>query len=42
MEMMAGFAVVDAETDDNWHWFLQELKSALSTTEQITFVARMG
>ncbi|KAK2412260.1 hypothetical protein P8452_72675 [Trifolium repens] len=33
------FAVVDAETDDNWHWFLQELKSALSTTEQITFVA---
>ncbi|GAU16740.1 hypothetical protein TSUD_199820 [Trifolium subterraneum] len=33
------FAVVDAETEDNWHWFLQELKSALSTTEQITFVA---
>jgi len=33
------FAVVDAETEDNWHWFLQELKSALSTSEQITFVA---
>ncbi|XP_028760035.1 uncharacterized protein LOC114718769 [Neltuma alba] len=33
------FAVVDAETEDNWRWFLQELKSALSTSEQITFVA---
>ncbi|CAK8563872.1 unnamed protein product [Lathyrus sativus] len=33
------FAVVDAETEDNWHWFLQELKSALSTSEQITFVS---
>ena len=33
------FAVVDAETEDNWHWFLQELKLAISTSEQITFVA---
>ncbi|KAF7837633.1 Protein FAR1-RELATED SEQUENCE 4 [Senna tora] len=33
------FAVVDDETEENWHWFLQELKSALSTSEQITFVA---
>ncbi|KAF7836865.1 Protein FAR1-RELATED SEQUENCE 4 [Senna tora] len=33
------FAVVDAENEDNWHWFLQELKSAISTTQQITFVA---
>lgn len=33
------FAVVDAETEDNWHWFLQELKSAISTSEPITFVA---
>ncbi|XP_054806413.1 uncharacterized protein LOC129309081 isoform X2 [Prosopis cineraria] len=33
------FAVVDAETEDNWHWFLQELKSALSISEQMTFVA---
>jgi zinc finger SWIM domain-containing protein 3 len=33
------FAVVDAETEDNWHWFLMELKSALSTSQQITFVA---
>ncbi|XP_057724376.1 uncharacterized protein LOC130940287 isoform X1 [Arachis stenosperma] len=33
------FAVVDAETEDNWHWFLQELKSAISPSEEITFVA---
>lgn len=33
------FAVVDAETEDNWHWFLQELKSAVSTSQQITFIA---
>ncbi|KAJ9699955.1 hypothetical protein PVL29_005683 [Vitis rotundifolia] len=33
------FAVVDAETDDNWSWFLLELKSAVSTAQPITFVA---
>ncbi|WVZ12601.1 hypothetical protein V8G54_017131 [Vigna mungo] len=33
------FAVVDTETEDNWCWFLQELKLAISTSEQITFVA---
>ncbi|XP_042055142.1 uncharacterized protein LOC121799748 isoform X2 [Salvia splendens] len=33
------FAVVDEETEDNWHWFLLQLKSALSTSEQITFVS---
>ncbi|KAA8528161.1 hypothetical protein F0562_035588 [Nyssa sinensis] len=33
------FAVVDAETDDNWHWFLLELKSAVSTERSITVVA---
>ncbi|XVF41703.1 hypothetical protein PTKIN_Ptkin01aG0301300 [Pterospermum kingtungense] len=33
------FSVVDAETDDNWHWFLLQLKSALSTSCPITFVA---
>ncbi|KDP23336.1 hypothetical protein JCGZ_23169 [Jatropha curcas] len=33
------FAVVDAETDENWHWFLLQLKTALSTSCPITFVA---
>lgn len=33
------FAVVDVETDDNWHWFLSELKSAVSASQRITFVA---
>ncbi|XP_034706920.1 uncharacterized protein LOC117930390 isoform X2 [Vitis riparia] len=33
------FSVVDAETDDNWHWFLLQLKSALPTSRPITFVA---
>lgn len=33
------FSVVDAETDDNWHWFLLQLKSALSASGPITFVA---
>lgn len=33
------FAIVDVDTDDNWHWFLLELKAALSTSQKITFVA---
>ncbi|XP_024020388.1 uncharacterized protein LOC21411544 isoform X1 [Morus notabilis] len=33
------FAVVDAETDDNWHWFLLQLKLALITSCPLTFVA---
>ncbi|GKV29052.1 hypothetical protein SLEP1_g38024 [Rubroshorea leprosula] len=33
------FSVVDAETADNWYWFLQQLKSALSSTCPLTFVA---
>ncbi|XP_022862821.1 uncharacterized protein LOC111383007 isoform X1 [Olea europaea var. sylvestris] len=33
------FAVVDEETEDNWHWFLSELKSTFSTSEHITFVS---
>ncbi|XP_024988328.1 uncharacterized protein LOC112523111 isoform X1 [Cynara cardunculus var. scolymus] len=33
------FAVVDEETDDNWRWFLCELKLAVSVVGQITFVA---
>ncbi|GAB2246365.1 hypothetical protein Droror1_Dr00001858 [Drosera rotundifolia] len=33
------FAVVDSETDDNWRWFVLQLKSALLTSCSITFVA---
>lgn len=33
------FAVVDVENDDNWHWFLEQLKSAMSTSKSITFVS---
>ncbi|PHU08519.1 hypothetical protein BC332_20379 [Capsicum chinense] len=32
------FAVVDEETNDNWHWFLSELKSAVPMSCPITFV----
>jgi hypothetical protein len=33
------FAVVDDETDENWLWFLTELKTAVMPSCQITFVA---
>lgn len=33
------FAVVDVESNDNWHWFLLQLKSALSTSIPLTFIA---
>ncbi|XP_022724502.1 uncharacterized protein LOC111281133 isoform X2 [Durio zibethinus] len=33
------FAVVDVVNDDNWHWFLVQLKSALSMFQPVTFVA---
>ena len=33
------FSVVDAETRENWHWFLVQLKSALSTSRTITFIS---
>ncbi|XP_057426629.1 uncharacterized protein LOC130720062 isoform X2 [Lotus japonicus] len=33
------FAIVDVESDDSWHWFLLQLKSVLSTSCPITFVA---
>ncbi|KAL4324050.1 hypothetical protein GQ457_11G016160 [Hibiscus cannabinus] len=33
------FAVVDAETNDNWHWFLLQLKPAVSRSSPLTFIA---
>ncbi|CAI9111673.1 OLC1v1011957C1 [Oldenlandia corymbosa var. corymbosa] len=33
------FAIVDVENNDNWRWFLEQLKSALSTSQPITFVS---
>ncbi|XP_075075759.1 uncharacterized protein LOC107812916 [Nicotiana tabacum] len=33
------FAVIDIENDDSWRWFLQQLKSALSTLQSITFIS---
>ncbi|CAM8937193.1 unnamed protein product [Rhodiola kirilowii] len=33
------FGIVDIESDDNWDWFLAELKAVVSTSRQITFVA---
>lgn len=33
------FAIVETENDDNWHWFLQQLRSVVSTSCSITFVS---
>ncbi|XP_057812344.1 uncharacterized protein LOC131026495 [Salvia miltiorrhiza] len=33
------FSIVDSENDDNWHWFLEQLKSAISTSSPLTFVS---
>ncbi|KAK2986224.1 hypothetical protein RJ640_010058 [Escallonia rubra] len=33
------FAIVDVENEDNWHWFLEQLKSAISASQSITFVS---
>ncbi|KAJ3679081.1 hypothetical protein LUZ60_017092 [Juncus effusus] len=32
------FAVVEIDTQENWRWFLEQLKSALTVTRAITFV----
>ncbi|KAE8690955.1 2-diacylglycerol 3-beta-galactosyltransferase family protein [Hibiscus syriacus] len=33
------FAVVDNENEDSWRWFLEQLKSAVSTSRSLTFVS---
>ncbi|GLU09606.1 hypothetical protein SLE2022_332970 [Rubroshorea leprosula] len=33
------FAIVDIENDDSWRWFLEHLRSAISTSQPITFVS---
>ncbi|XP_022749618.1 uncharacterized protein LOC111299020 isoform X2 [Durio zibethinus] len=33
------FAIVDIENDDSWHWFLEQLRSAVSISHSITFVS---
>lgn len=33
------FGIVDIENYDNWLWFLEQLKSAISTSRPITFVS---
>lgn len=33
------FCIVDTENEDNWHWFLEQLKSAISTSLPLTFVS---
>nr|KJB28851.1 hypothetical protein B456_005G072800 [Gossypium raimondii]KJB28852.1 hypothetical protein B456_005G072800 [Gossypium raimondii]KJB28853.1 hypothetical protein B456_005G072800 [Gossypium raimondii] len=38
---LVAFAIVDVLSDDNWHWFLEQLKTVLSMSPEITFVADM-
>ncbi|VVA10829.1 PREDICTED: MuDR family transposase [Prunus dulcis] len=33
------FAIVDVENDDNWRWFLEQLRSVVSTSQSLTFVS---
>lgn len=36
---LVALAIVDGENDDNWLWFLEQLKSAVSTSLPLTFVS---
>ncbi|XP_007036001.2 PREDICTED: uncharacterized protein LOC18603777 [Theobroma cacao] len=38
---LLAFAIVDVLSNDNWHWFLEQLKTVLCTSLEITFVADM-
>ncbi|KAF2310574.1 hypothetical protein GH714_014619 [Hevea brasiliensis] len=33
------FAIVDIENENDWHWFLEQLRFAISTSQSITFVS---
>ncbi|KAL8547842.1 hypothetical protein ACS0TY_007245 [Phlomoides rotata] len=33
------FGIVDTESEDSWRWFLEQLKSAMSTSLPLTFVS---
>ncbi|KAF7806451.1 MuDR family transposase, putative isoform 1 [Senna tora] len=33
------FCIVDVENDDNWKWFLEQLKHVVSTSQPLTFVS---
>ncbi|XP_052160065.1 uncharacterized protein LOC127777503 [Oryza glaberrima] len=33
------FAVVDDESSEHWHWFLEQLKSSVSASRAITFIS---
>ncbi|KAM7511582.1 hypothetical protein LguiB_010457 [Lonicera macranthoides] len=33
------FAIVDEDDNDNWHWFLEQLKSAISSSQTLTLVS---
>ncbi|CAN1764429.1 hypothetical protein LINPERHAP1_LOCUS9247 [Linum perenne] len=33
------FAIVDVENKDSWRWFMEQLRSAISSSEPITFVS---
>ncbi|XP_073145679.1 uncharacterized protein [Henckelia pumila] len=35
---LVALAIVDGENDDNWLWFLEQLKSAVSISRPLTFV----
>lgn len=38
---LVAFSIVDIESEDRWHWFLEQLKSAISTSLPLTFVSDM-